>query len=135
VDFVSQWPIQREEKLVDFNTLCHGLVIVSYCDLQISISNKSREMTNLPETTGPPKDFDTLLVSEYITEHLGPSQLDDFFDGNKASDPPSVKTPPTFCPKNMKDLLSQAKGALESVKKGIKVDTVSHSLWVTLKPS
>jgi len=92
-------------------------------------------MSNLPETTGPPKDFDALLVSEYITEHLHPSQLDHFFDGEIGCNPPSMELPPTFRPKNMKELLSQAKGALESVKKGMKVGVVSHSLWVSLKPS
>jgi hypothetical protein len=86
-------------------------------------------MSNLPETTGAPKDFDPLLVSEYITEHLYPSQLDAFFDGTFVSDsnPPSMKVPPVLRPANMKELLSQAKEALESVKKGKKVETVSLS--------
>ncbi len=92
-------------------------------------------MSNLPETTGPPKDFDPLLVSEYITEHLYPSQLDPFFGGEIGPNLPSMKMPPTFCPTNMKELLNQAKGALESVKKGTKVGFVSHSLWVSLKPT
>ena len=85
-------------------------------------------MSNLPETTGPPKDFDPLLVSEYITEHLYPSQLDAFFDGTFASDsnPPSMRVPPILRPRgNMKELLSQAKEALESVKKGKKMEIVS----------
>lgn len=91
-------------------------------------------MSNLPETTGPPKDFDVLLVSEYITEHLYHSQLDPFFEED-ISNPPSMEIPSTFCPENMKELLSQAKGAFESVKKGMKVDIVSYSLWISLEPT
>ena len=98
------------------------------------MSDNRQEMSNMPETTGPPKDFDPLLVSEYITEHLYPSQLDAFFDGKFASDsnPPSLKVPRILRPANMKELLSQAKEALESVKKGKKLEMVSHSLRVSL---
>lgn len=98
------------------------------------MSDSRQEMSNMPETTGPPKDFDPLLVSEYITEHLYPSQLDAFFDGKFTTDsnPPSMKVPPILRPANMKELLSQAKEALESVKKGKKVDIVSHSLRISL---
>ena len=93
-------------------------------------------MSNLPETTGPPKDFDTLLVSGYITEHLYPSQLDAFFEGQSGSsrNPRSMRVPPALCAKNMKELLSQAKESLESVKKGKKVEIVSDSLRVSLNP-
>lgn len=98
------------------------------------MSDKSSEMSNLPETTGPPKDFDALLVSEYITEHLNPSQLDSFFNGGIDKKSPSRKVPSTFRPKNMKELLSQAKGALESVKEGAKVDIVSYPLWTSIEP-
>jgi len=90
------------------------------------MSDKGQEMSNLPETTGPPKDFDVLLVSEYITEHLYPSQLDPFFDERHDGNPPSMRMPPTLHAQNMKDLLSQAKEALEDVKKRKKVEIVSH---------
>jgi len=122
---------------VDSNTLCHGLAIVSYWDSEKFVSDDHQEMSNLPETTGPPMDFDPLLVSEYITEHLYPSQLDAFFDGTLASDsnPPSLKVAPTLHPGNMKELLSQAKEALESVKKGKKVEIVSHSLLISPDPA
>ena len=117
---------------MDSNTLCHGLAIVSGYDSEMFMSDKSKEMTNLPETTGPPKDFDTLLVSEYITEHIYPSQLDAFFTGRADSNPPSLLMPQTLRPKDMKELLSQAKEALESVKKGKKVEIVSQSLRASL---
>jgi len=90
------------------------------------ISDESQEMSNLPETTGPPNDFDVLLVSEYITKHLYPSQLDDFFDGQLDGNPPSMRMPLTLHAQNMKELLGQAKEALEDVKKRKKVEIVSH---------
>jgi len=83
-------------------------------------------MSNLPETTGPHNDFDVLLITEYITEHLYPGQLDDFFDGQLDGNPLSMRLPPTLHAQNMKELLSQAKEALEDVKKGEKVEIVSH---------
>src|SRR5258708_1924157 len=96
------------------------------------MSDKSKEIPNLPETAGPSKDFDTLLVSDYITEHLYPSQLDAFFEGGLRPNPPATQISPILRPKNMKDLIGQAKNVLEDVRRGKKFEIVSHSLRVSL---